>query len=480
MSDDSSLNKSLAAFYDAFTPADSTKSMRIAAVERSEDLMNFDVAVANALVVDIEVLKKFFGASPNTRVVPADGSNITKSLGEMWYSKDSYVVVRVPVGKMPKTFALYDYLNFVEKNRDKGLFLGVSDDGGRWLSFDNLTHAAIYGSSGYGKSQFFKMLLAQTIWLHEDVVNLIVDPKQVDFLPYARAAGVGMVVTNAEGWHELFDRLAIELSVRQHYFQSAFATPPVKLSEYRTLRDLHGRADLPDFKRIVVWVDECYVVFGEGNRSFDLRMSHNYEAILRRGRALGIHLMVATQRCAVSELPRTSLFSTIMALPMPGAAEGQIDWVSTKVGRVLRMSAPIPGRLVCEIGGQDSVFACQTPLVSSEEAVGLAMLRNQEVKATNPFTRLPFEDNPEFIKERDHVAKRICRGEDIIAVTKKYFDAEAYKAKSQAQVEPVCIETIPAEALADQAKLALPHLGEREVAAAEEGIDSSQTTKSTV
>ncbi|WP_419172322.1 AAA family ATPase [Halobacteriovorax sp.] len=208
--------------------------------------------------------------------------------------------IRVDISKVDledKIIEHKDYLKYLDDNKDKGWFLGLSDFGPIHYSFENFTHAYITGATGYGKSTFFKHLMTQTLNTLDDVSNFIVDPKRVDYKHMQQHKNVGFYADTKDRWNELFTYLLIELKAREYYFNKSFTTPPVKIDEYKRERKKHNRNDLPDFKRFFIWIDEAHEVIDMKSYSPQQDTLRNIiEYIARKGRAFGIHLILSTQR----------------------------------------------------------------------------------------------------------------------------------------------------------------------------------------
>ncbi|HRO66607.1 MAG TPA: hypothetical protein PL182_03475, partial [Pseudobdellovibrionaceae bacterium] len=90
-------------------------------------------------------------------------------------------------------YSVLSILKYIQAHQKDGLFMGIGEFGPSFLSFDELTHGQLYGASGFGKSSFFRFLLSQTLAFHKDVMNYIIDPKQIDYRAFQDHPQVGRI-----------------------------------------------------------------------------------------------------------------------------------------------------------------------------------------------------------------------------------------------------------------------------------------------
>jgi AAA+ superfamily predicted ATPase len=186
-----------------------------------------------------------------------------------------------------------DYIEFMKQNRGKGWFIGLGHFGPEFYDFNHLTHSQVSGTSGYGKSSFFKFLLAQTLAFQPKVVNYIIDPKKVDFPILKDHPNVALIAHESDEWKSILTIIMTELVLRETIFNESFRNPPDKLSEYWKFKEETKREELPDFPRIMVWIDEYHMLKKDNLHSIEADV---LEFIARKGRAFGIHLICSSQR----------------------------------------------------------------------------------------------------------------------------------------------------------------------------------------
>lgn len=324
----------------------------------SEKEFFYELRICNALKTDatVNMLKFFFGGL-SVLVEQIDG---TQDL--------SILVSKVDV---PDSYLAFDVLNFLEQNKNLGWFMGIGPFGPEFFHLNDLTHGLVLGSSGYGKSNFFRFLISQTLAFQDDVVNFIIDPKQVDFKSFDHHKRVAFVASSQSEWVSMIHSLLIEQGFREHLFSNAFEVPPVSLVEYREFKKKFSREDLPDLPRLLVWVDEAHMLFPELS-SYQSSIGPYLEPLIKKGRAFGIHFIFSSQRW--SDLPSgiKSQANTLMAFYTPEAHQlpDVISSVAVHNKEVKR------GRLSYFNPRSCKISSVQTPLLSSTEALGLALKFN--------------------------------------------------------------------------------------------------------
>ncbi|RQT15088.1 DNA translocase FtsK [Burkholderia contaminans] len=181
------------------------------------------------------------------------------------------------------------------------VYAGVSVTG-EDLSFDLAAtpHLLVGGTTGSGKSVCLHSLLLSLLLRHTvDTLQLaLIDPKQVEFQPYAKLPNLyrNEIATEVTAAREMLEELVVEMDTRYGMFNRLGVN---NIGEARR----KGQA-LP---YIVVCIEEMADL---------LMLDQNIEPLIARlaqkARAAGIHLMLATQR------PDAKTFTGLIRSNIPG------------------------------------------------------------------------------------------------------------------------------------------------------------------
>ncbi|MCP4115109.1 MAG: cell division protein FtsK [Desulfobacteraceae bacterium] len=229
------------------------------------------------------------------------------------------------------------------------------------FSDPNMCHALIAGASGSGKSEFLKAMVASLISKNTpDTLRLsIIDPKILTFGPLNGSPYLtGPVITEMEPAISCLQSAASEMDKRY------------RILEKEGFENLKSR-----FQAGLKEIPYCFIVFDE---FADLILSGKEEKkefenlvarIAAKGRAAGIHLVLATQRPdrnIVTGQIKANLPLKI-CLRVTTSANSQI--VLDQAGGESLLGR---GDLLCDLGR--GVARAQSPYVSREELLALAQL----------------------------------------------------------------------------------------------------------
>ena len=230
--------------------------------------------------------------------------------------------------------------------------VGVAPSGeARIADLARLPHLLVAGATGSGKSVFLRGLLVELLRARtpDQLHLLIIDPKRLDFAPFAAAPHVrGDIISDpADALERLHFTLQAELDLRQPILEKAGVS---SASEYY---EAGGR--LEDLPQLVILVDEFadLVLAGNDRRAFS-ELVQRYAQLTR---AYGIFLVLATQRPSVDVITGSikANLSARIAFALPsvrdsmtvidrGGAEellGDGDLLFYRNGRVERLQAPL-------------------------------------------------------------------------------------------------------------------------------------------
>jgi DNA segregation ATPase FtsK/SpoIIIE-like protein len=199
-----------------------------------------------------------------------------------------------------------DFATFYEQPAPPGklvIGLGRSHRGPLWTDLGSLPHLLVGGMTGGGKSVFLTQALTHLVLTHHpDRLRLLcIDLKGgIELALFATTPhSLGEVVTTVEGAGEALDSVRTEVDRRLQSLRNA------------GLRDLDALADIgrPPWPRIVVVVDELaeLTVRELGGNPSALAAQKvargRLGEVARLGRAVGIHLVVCTQRPDAEAVP---------------------------------------------------------------------------------------------------------------------------------------------------------------------------------
>ncbi|MBS2024038.1 MAG: PD-(D/E)XK nuclease family protein [Deltaproteobacteria bacterium] len=155
-------------------------------------------------------------------------------------------------------------------------------------------HLLVAGTTGSGKTVFLKGLILSLLnrLPRSECQVAIVDPKMLDFPPFDRLPLWKPVITEPSQAVALLESLAEEeLPRRTLLLRKAGATQ---------------RSDLPPgtLPALVVVIDEfADLTLSLGDRATKSQFLERVQRLLQRARAVGIHLVIATQRPSVDAIP---------------------------------------------------------------------------------------------------------------------------------------------------------------------------------
>jgi S-DNA-T family DNA segregation ATPase FtsK/SpoIIIE len=250
-------------------------------------------------------------------------------------------------------------------------------------------HALVAGTTGSGKSELLRALVAGLAARShpDDVTFLLVDFKGGSaFDVCARLPHTVGVVTDLD--EHLAARalrcLEAELRRREQVLRRAGA---VDIAAYGGARRAGGRVDEP-LPRLVVVVDEFAALRAELPTFVDALVD-----VAQRGRSLGVHLVLATQR------PQGAVNDTIRAntnLRIALRVQDQADSLDL-VGVAGAASLPrsVPGRAMARLGpGEVVVFQAALATASESLGAGTAVI-------VEPFPFAPVDTGGVAAPERD-------------------------------------------------------------------------------
>jgi len=293
--------------------------------------------------------------------------------------------------KMPETFKVSDYRDL----KPPTFVVGVTRSKVIKSSLIENPHLLIAGQSGGGKSTFTRQLIA-TLYLNDpDMKFTIIDLKgtvESQFFENRSRIVVPDSMNNVlyalDSLEQTIDyRLKLLKGNRCKDALDYFRLP----GKDRTLIKPPSQRVEAGLNRHLVVVDEAAEMFlaGEGRSTANIQKARAIlSRIARQGRAIGIHLVVATQRPDARALDTQIKANLTGVLCFPMANDASSILVLGN-GRATDLPA-VPGRALWKMGRD--MFEVQTPLLTTNELK--ALFDDQQVSDSKQ--KMSHDDDPEY------------------------------------------------------------------------------------
>ncbi|HEY5988555.1 MAG TPA: FtsK/SpoIIIE domain-containing protein, partial [Streptosporangiaceae bacterium] len=210
-----------------------------------------------------------------------------------------FITVDVPRAT-PEVVRFADYAGLLDQDAPPGaltFLVGMAPSGEvRIEDLARLPHLLVAGATGSGKSVFLRGLVASLTRKRspEQLRLLIVDPKQVDFLPFEDLPHLmlgGVLSDPGEAITALADMIEHEVATRRPKLKALGASSALEFYE--------AGGSVEDLPQVVVLVDE----FADLAATLDRDDRATFMTVIQRygqlTRAFGIYLVLATQRPSV-------------------------------------------------------------------------------------------------------------------------------------------------------------------------------------
>ncbi len=191
--------------------------------------------------------------------------------------------------------------------------LGIDVDGNPVIAdLTKMPHLLVAGATGSGKSVCLNNIIMTLLTVvTPDYLELVmIDPKRVELTPYNGIPHMrGEVITNAEDAAPVLDSLIAEMERRSILHQQA---------RVRTIDEYNAKSSEP-MRYIVVVIDELADLMMIAKKEVESSLCR----LAARSRAVGIHLVVATQRPSVDVV--TGLLKTNIPSRLAFAVASDVD-----------------------------------------------------------------------------------------------------------------------------------------------------------
>ena len=267
-------------------------------------------------------------------------------------------------------------------------YVGQSSEGVVTQKIADLPHMIIAGTTGSGKSNFFKQCLLGLLDSTKHLQLIVIDLKGgLEAVDFKEAPNVKIV----KKMNEAVDVLRLvdkEMSNRFNFLEA------------NSLKSIVPERDKKD--RIIVAVDEASILYQNRSRYDDdykigLEARKLADSISKLSRAAAIHLILATQKLDKEVIP-TSVSENIsgrMAFRSP-SLQGSMVVLGTKDA----MDLPaIKGRGIWNVGNEMTIV--QAPFITDAEIKRISKRISNEFKANERITFEPLIGQPVPIQSTD-------------------------------------------------------------------------------
>lgn len=267
---------------------------------------------------------------------------------------------------------------------------------------DKMPHMLIAGTTGSGKSVLINSLLTSFMFKNSpsDLRLILVDPKRVELTPYNNIPHLlTPVITEPEKCISALKWAVAEMERRYSLLEEASKR---SIAEYNRIK---GNEGMP---YIVIVIDELADIMMVAARDVEALIAR----LTAKARAVGIHLVVATQRPSVDVITGLikSNISTRLAFTVPSQVDSRTIIDSVGAEKLL---------------GQGDMLMTSSSLPKPRRIQGV-MITDKEVNAVADHVRMqrPPEYDDEIISQPVHIGARGGVVADVdIGDDKMYKDA---------------------------------------------------------
>lgn len=223
-------------------------------------------------------------------------SALNLSIAEIRPGKDHCTVIVKAVPANTNLGTLIPWSDrYINQDDDADFILGLSLTGEVRIGLDKQPMALIGGSTGSGKTMLAFTLLVQA--LKRNATVYIYDGKGLDF--WELAAMDAHIVSEANELLAVLNDIVDRLRGRIDTFRSVGA---------HNFKEYIARTNDPYCKRVILLVDECAELLDptgrmKEDRELIAQITSHLNTIARMGRAVGIHLIISTQRPDMNAVP---------------------------------------------------------------------------------------------------------------------------------------------------------------------------------
>ena len=324
----------------------------------------------------------------------------------------STVGIEVP-NKTKNMVIVKDMLDNAEFEKIDGelpIALGLSSVGEPMYSdLAKMPHLLIAGTTGSGKSVAANIIITSILYKYDcnDVKFVLIDPKMVEFSPFRNIPHLMFpVITEVSKAPQILSILVDEMEDRYRILERTLCK---NIVEYNGLSSDERRRritmaggiiddDLPDkIPYIITIIDELadlMMVAGKEIETFIVRLA-------QKSRAVGIHLIIATQRPSVDVI--TGLIKANIPCRMSFRVLSQID-SRTILDRPGAEKLLGSGDMLFLAPGSSDVLRIQNAYISNEEILRLAEFLRKQGNPNYKTMRIRAKQKFEYHKDEEFIA----------------------------------------------------------------------------
>lgn len=181
------------------------------------------------------------------------------------------------------------------------------------IDFLKNSHLLVGGSSGSGKSCLMNAIITNLLQKYNDIYFLIVDVKRVEYMNYKDN---NQLIATAYNSQEAFKYLDKFITIMYNRFNQLEKTNSKDIGEYNT-----KSKEADKMKHFFVLVDETADLLLD-----DKRIKTQLQKLTQLGRAVGIHVILATQAPNCKTIPTEIKINITcrISLQVPNASNSKI------------------------------------------------------------------------------------------------------------------------------------------------------------
>lgn len=235
----------------------------------------------------------------------------------------------------------------INYDNDADYVLGRALDGDVHINIDKQPMILLAGSTGSGKTMLAITLMIQAAY--RGARTYIYDAKGLDYL--CMLAHDSQLFVSAAEFLRCLNNIAAEIDFRVTGFRHVLARD---INEYRK------KTNNPAYARIIVLVDECAEILDPTGRTKEekeviAQITSRLNTIARMGRAVGVHLIISTQRPDATAVPGS--IKSNLDVRICGKADATLSSIVLGDGRANELiPKDAQGRFVLANGAEDVVF----------------------------------------------------------------------------------------------------------------------------